>query len=169
MTFAMSGMELPDRYHKDMLQLLARDAHTLFAYWEVSDRKRWLCAQHLECDWGALLKGLRLYDVSAIYFNGSNAHRQINALTPPEAGNWYFHGLQAGATYLADFGVYTPEGQFVPLLRSLPAATPVDRPAGWGAPLQPVVPEARAAGRAGRIMPHDFENFNAYANVSEMR
>lgn len=164
-TIRTTGYELPDRYEKDMLQLMVRDAHTLHVYWEISNRKRWLCSQHFECDWGILPKVLRVYDVTAIYFNGSNANRWFDIETTPEARSWYIQPVQAGTTYLVDYGVYTIEHQFVPLLRSNAALTPRDSEAPWGEPLQPTVPEVRGEQPLqSRIMPHFFENFNAYSN-----
>ncbi|AEI39348.1 hypothetical protein PM3016_661 [Paenibacillus mucilaginosus 3016] len=161
----VSGFELPERYHQDRLQLLVQGPHTLFTYWEVSNRKRWLCSQHFACDYGALPKTLRIYDVTAVYFNGNNANGFRELGTTPEASSWYIHGVQAGTTYMADFGISTPEGQFVPLLRSNAVMTPRDSAAGWGAPLVSTVPEVREPGVIHvPIRPHDFENFNAYSN-----
>ncbi|MDF2959900.1 MAG: hypothetical protein K0S39_1635 [Paenibacillus sp.] len=160
-----TGYELPDRYEKDMLQLLVRDAHTLYVYWEISNRKRWLCSQHFECDFGLLPKILRIYDVTAIYFNGSNANRYSDIQTTPEATNWYIHQAAANTTYMIDLGTYTIDGQFVPMLRSNAAATPRDQAAPWGEPIQPVVPEVHHGNPVHqRIQPHFFENFNAYSN-----
>ncbi|MCZ8523827.1 MULTISPECIES: DUF4912 domain-containing protein [Paenibacillus] len=161
----LSGYEIPGRYHHDRIQLLTQGPHTLFTYWEVSNRKRWLCSQHFQSDYGALATSLRIYDVTAVYFNGHNAHgfRQIE--TMPGASSWYIHEVEAGTVYIADFGISTPEGQFIPLLRSNAVMTPRDRPAGWGAPLVSTVEEVREPGRVhGLLRPHDFENFNAYSN-----
>ncbi|MFB6364377.1 DUF4912 domain-containing protein [Paenibacillus elgii] len=158
-----SGFELPDRYEKDLLHLMVRDAHTLFVYWEVGNRKRWLCSQHFECDWGVLPKVLRVYDVTGVYFNGNNAHRHFDIETTPEADRWYIYGVSADTVWTVDFGVYTIRRQFVPLLRSGAVRTPRDSAAPWGAPLQPTVPEAQESGKTpARIRPYDFENFSAY-------
>lgn len=148
----LEGYETPEAFRKDMLRLLVRDARTLYAYWEVSDRKKWLAAQHFECDYGQLPKALRIYDVTHVLFDGHNANRSTDIELTPEADNWYIRGLDAGAVYIADLGVYTWERQFVPLLRSNVAHTPRDCPVGWGQPLVPVVPEA-AAPRPHRYIP----------------
>ncbi|MDQ1911712.1 DUF4912 domain-containing protein [Paenibacillus sp. GD4] len=164
-TARITWYELPDRYHKDMLRLMVRDAHTLHVYWEISNRRRWLCSQHFECDWSELPKVLRVYDVTAIYFHGHNANRFFDIQATPEATSWYIGPVQANSTYMVDYGVRTPEGQFVPLLRSNAVMTPRDGEAPWGEPLQPTVPEVRGPEPVtGRIMPHFFENFGAYSN-----
>ncbi|CAG7626992.1 hypothetical protein PAESOLCIP111_02870 [Paenibacillus solanacearum] len=158
-----SGCELPDRYEKDLLHVMVQGPRTLYAYWEVSNRKRWLCSQHFECDYGVLPKVLRIYDVTTVYFNGHNANGYFDIETTPDAGSWYIHGLIPGAVYLADLGVYTLERQFVPLLRAAPAQTPRDAEAPWGAPIVPVAPQVQHQA-VGRMAPMDFENFNLYSN-----
>lgn len=162
-----SGFELPDRYEKDMLHLMVQGPHTLHVYWEISNRKRWLCSQHFECDYGTLPKVLRVYDVTAVYFNGHNANGFFDIETTPEAASWYIRDVNAGAVYTVDLGVYTLERQFVPLLRSNPAQTPRNYEAPWSAPIVPAVQVEQSMGDGyGRIAPHDFENFNAYANCT---
>ncbi|UJF34394.1 DUF4912 domain-containing protein [Paenibacillus hexagrammi] len=157
-----ASFEVPDRYNKDLLHLMVRDAHTLYVYWEISDRRRWLVAQHFECDYGMMPKVLRLYDITDTYFNGSNAHWHRDTLTTPEANNWYLQGLQADRTYVVDIGTYTWDHQFIPLLRSGCAATPKDTEAVWGEPIRGVVPQAQAAHVHSRIVPQLFENLQPY-------
>jgi hypothetical protein len=163
----VSGYEVPDRYQKDLLHVMVRDAHTLYVYWEVSNRKRWLVAQHFECDWGLMPKVLRVYDVTSIYFNGNNANSYYDIQVTPEADNWYIHQVHANATYIVDFGTYTIHRQFIPLLRSNAAATPRDSEAPWGEPIVSAVPEVMKGRVSHRIQPHFFENFNAYVNAAK--
>ncbi|WP_245954324.1 DUF4912 domain-containing protein [Paenibacillus flagellatus] len=155
----LAGYEPPDAYRKDTLRLMVRDAHTLYAYWEITDRKKWLASQHFQCDWSQLPKVLRLYDVTYITFNGHNANRVLDIELTPEAQDWYATGLGAGAVYMADLGVYTWERQFVPFLRSDPVRTPRDCPAGWGEPIVAVVPEASRSHSTSYIPPYDLEHF----------
>ncbi|MFD0697925.1 DUF4912 domain-containing protein [Paenibacillus sp. GCM10027628] len=159
----LAGLELPDRYHKDLLHLMIVDAHTLYVYWEISNRRRWLVSQHFECDYGAMPKVLRVYDVTCLYFNGSNAHSYRDVTTTPEASNWFLRDLGADRTYVVDIGIYSWEREFIPLLRSNCAATPKSAEAIWGEPLRSVVPEALADPIANRIQPHFFENIQVYS------
>ncbi|OPH48828.1 DUF4912 domain-containing protein [Paenibacillus ferrarius] len=154
--------EVPDRYHKDLLHLMAVSADSLYVYWEISDRRRWLLSQHFECDYGDMPKVIRLYDVTHMYFDGGNAHAYWDVVTTPEATNWYLHGLKANRTYLADMGTYTWEHEYIPLLRSNCIVTPRDSEAVWGEPLQTVVPEAQAEQVSQRIRPSFFENIQTY-------
>lgn len=161
----LEGYETPSAYRKDRLRLLVRDARTLHAYWEVSDRRKWLTAQHFECDYGQLPKVLRMYDVTYVLFNGHNANRIIDIDLTPEADNWYINELDAGAVYTADLGVYTWERQFIPLLRSNVVQTPRDCPAGWGQPLVPVVAEASVPHPKAYIPPYALEHFAPYRST----
>ncbi|WP_438444591.1 DUF4912 domain-containing protein [Gorillibacterium sp. sgz5001074] len=162
------GYEVHDRLNKDLLQLMAVDAHTLYVYWEVSDRKRWMASQHFGCDWGTLPKVIRLYDVTCVMFNGSNDNGHFDIETNPESSSWYMHNLNANATYIADFGVYTWERQFIPLLRSAPVITPRDYSAVYGEPILPVIEEARdGIHRGRRIMPRFHENFSIYEEYAK--
>lgn len=161
----LTGYELHVPYGKDQLQLMPRDAHTLYVYWEVSDRRKWLTAQHFQCDWGQLPKVLRVYDVTSVYFHGSNANSYFDIETTPEAINWYIPGLQANTTYLIDYGVYTWERQFVPLLRSNAVTTSRDTAADWGEPLVAVSEHLPGEHARHRIPPHLFEHFQPYMPV----
>lgn len=155
--------ELPDRYDKDLLHLMVRDPHTLFVYWEIGNRRRWLTAQHFGCDWHVMPKVLRVYDVTGVYFNGSNSNGCFDIETTPEANNWYIHGVRAAATYVVDFGTYTWHRQFVPLLRSNFAATANDRPPAFGEPVVAAWPAIHPYGQ--RVAPRWFENFATMADI----
>ncbi|MEW9699831.1 DUF4912 domain-containing protein [Paenibacillus sp. SI8] len=159
----MAQFEVRDRYHKDLLHLMGVDAHTLFVYWEISNRRRWLVSQHFECDYDVMPKVLRVYDVTCILFNGSNAHSYRDVITLPEADSWYVRQLQPDRTYLIDIGTYTWEQEFVPLFRSNCAATPRDTMAAWDDTLRHTVPEAASAPASHRIAPHFFEPIQAYS------
>jgi hypothetical protein len=158
-----NARELPDRYEKDLLHLMVRDAHTLYVYWEISNRKRWLAAQHFGCDWHVLPKVLRVYDVTSVYFNGSNSNGYFDIETKPESNNWYIHGVKAGATYMVDFGTYSIHRQFIPLLRSNFMATPRDSAPNFGEPIVAAWPVSHLYGE--RVQPHLFENFATLAQI----
>ncbi|NRF90417.1 DUF4912 domain-containing protein [Paenibacillus frigoriresistens] len=159
----IAGFEVPDRYNKDILHLMIVDAHSLYVYWEISDRRKWLVSQHFECGYESMPKVIRLYDVTSLYFNGNNAHGFWDVTMTSEANNWYLHHLGAGRTYLVDIGTYTWEREFIPLLRSNCVVTPKDAETKWGEPVQKVVPEAEAERIYNRIKPYFFENILAYS------
>ncbi|MBB3108589.1 hypothetical protein FHS18_000617 [Paenibacillus phyllosphaerae] len=157
--------ELPERYEKDLLQLMARDAHTLYVYWEISNRRRWLAAQHFQTDWHNLPKVLRVYDVTNVYFNGNNANGYFDIETTPESCSWYINGAGAGATYMVDFGTYTWNRQFVPLVRSNFVALPRATAPAYGEPVVAAWPTVHPYGQ--RVLPHLFENIQTLAQIKK--
>lgn len=162
------GYEVHDRLNKDLIGLMAVDAHTLFAYWEVSDRKRWMASQHFGCDWGALPKVIRVYDVTYVHFNGNNDNAHFDIETTPESGSWYIQSVNANSSYTVDYGVYTWEKQFIPFLRSQTVVTPRDYPAAYGEPILPVIEEATdGINRGRRLMPRFHENFAIYQEYAK--
>jgi uncharacterized protein len=162
------GYEVHSRLNKDSLELMPVDAHTLFVYWEVSDRKRWMASQHFGCDWGQLTKVIRVYDVSSVFFNGSNANGFFDIETTAEANNWYIKPVSANTSYTVDLGVYTWERQFVPLLRSKAVITPRDYQAAYGEPIISALAEAMdGLNRGRRIMPRFHENFKIYEEYAK--
>jgi uncharacterized protein len=162
-SISASGFEVPSKYGSDKLHLMVRDASSLYTYWEISDRRRWLTARHFECDWNAVPKALRVYNVTGILFNGHNAHSFFELADLSDASDWFVHGVAAGSTYIVDYGVLTPHRQFIPLLRSNSAMTPANQEAPWGAPIIPILEEYQDRTLPiTRITPRYYENFAPY-------
>jgi hypothetical protein len=110
--------ELPEAYGRDTLTLLVRDPWWLFAYWEIPEDRLWHA-------WGRLGVSaeesdliLRLSDVSNILFDGTNAHWSADFSVYNRVGRWHLEANRPGASFLAELGVKTRDGRFLPLLRS---------------------------------------------------
>lgn len=104
--------------------LMAQSPGTLFCYWEVSSQKINATLHHLNEDWCSLEKKIRIYDITAIFFRGDNAHRYQEFSLPVSYTEWFFYHLIPNRTYCVDIGVVTEDGNFFPLLRSNPIDTP---------------------------------------------
>lgn len=98
--------------------LLVKEAKTLYVYWEVSDLRKSLIAQHFCLDWVHLPFFLQVYDVTDIMFNGHNANSSRKMQVHPLSDNWYVHDVLPRRRYLVDFGTTTLEGHFFTILRS---------------------------------------------------
>jgi hypothetical protein len=107
----------------DTLCLLVRNPTTLYAYWELSERKRSLVDQHYNADWRELQPTLRLYDVTGLSFDGS-ASGTIRQYRLEGRDSCYVGELEADRAYVADLGIWNRYGQFIPLLRSNTVHTP---------------------------------------------
>ncbi len=70
---------------------------------------------------------LRLYDVSDIIFNGSNAHHMHSFKVPTNSHYWFVKGLRRNRSYICEIGFLTEQQSFFPLLRSNPIHTPYEQ------------------------------------------
>lgn len=119
--------ELPRSYGVDRLVLLVRDPYWLYAYWEVSaTRMEEISAKYGPHVWNASRAVLRVYDVTGINFNGSNANSFFDCSLNEHADSWHINVPGANRTYCVDMGRLFPDGTFVTILRSNFATTPRD-------------------------------------------
>ena len=120
--------ELPSEYGKDMIVLQVRDPWWLHAYWEV----RAGTLKRLKDEFLALFdtarKALRVYDVSFIDFNGSNAHRYFDIELTRDCLNWYIDTGATGRSWCVDLGLKLSDGRFITIARSNTVTTPLDGP-----------------------------------------
>ena len=107
--------DLPVRYGVDRLVILVRDPWWVYAWWELTDVNltggRDALGTH-----GDLV--LRMYDVSAIDWDGANHHSHFDIEIGDLAGNWYIEVGKPGASYVAEIGLRAADGRFLALLRS---------------------------------------------------
>lgn len=118
--------ELPSGYGDNKIVILARDPHWVFAYWEITADKK----MDIECQagarWDVLKKVLRVYEISGVEFNGSNANGHFDIIVTPESNSWYIHVGKPDKSWCVDLGVITPDGRFILIARSNIVATPRD-------------------------------------------
>lgn len=108
----------------DRLAALHRNPHTLFAYWEVSSRRRNLISRHFSHPWETLSLFLRANDVTDLRFSGENAHWTRFLAVSHQTDCEYIRDLPPNRRYVVDFGLLLASGQFFAVLRSPPVATP---------------------------------------------
>lgn len=112
---------LPAEYGQEQISLLARDPDTVFGYWEVPQER-------IERERSRLGKDsrlcIRIYDVTGVRFNGSNATSFIDQEVYERIGSWYFHLKRPAHSFCADLGLRTPDGRFHTITRSGVIATP---------------------------------------------
>ncbi|OIJ16100.1 hypothetical protein BKP35_03720 [Anaerobacillus arseniciselenatis] len=108
----------------DKCVLMTQSPYILYCYWEISNRKKILLEQHLNGKWNNLQKVLRLYDITAIHFNGHNAHRYVDYPLFEHCLEYFLKEVTPHRTYCVDVGVETKSGVFFSIVRSNSAATP---------------------------------------------
>ncbi|MFH1201819.1 MAG: DUF4912 domain-containing protein [Candidatus Omnitrophota bacterium] len=119
--------ELPAGYDKDRIVLQTRDPWWLHTYWEVSE-STWTRLRHeLREQFLTAKKALRVYDVTNINFDGTNANRYFDIDINVEANNWYIDTSGPGRSWIVDFGLKI-DNRFITIVRSNCAFTPLDGP-----------------------------------------
>jgi len=118
----------PDYYGRTETVLMVVHPFLLFAYWEVTPES---CRQAHET-MGPEIDGaraiLRMYDISLIHFDGTNAHQVFDIDIGLEARGWYLPIWTADKSYCADLGFLARTGRFQPISRSNVIQTPRSTP-----------------------------------------
>jgi hypothetical protein len=109
---------LPKSYGETKLVILPRDPFWFYAYWEVKPEtinslKSTLADKYSKSTWV-----LRVYDITDVNFDGTNAHKYFDLGINYESDNWYVNVKDANRSWLADLGLVTHEGEFVLVARS---------------------------------------------------
>ena len=120
--------ELSDSYGKDKIVLQVRDPWWLHAYWEVTESALDRLKGELKEGFWSAKCILRVYDVSLIILNGSNAHRFFDIEVGTEAHNWYIDTVDPGKSWCVDFGLRLSDGRFITIVRSNTVSAPIAGP-----------------------------------------
>ncbi|MBF0254635.1 MAG: DUF4912 domain-containing protein [Candidatus Omnitrophica bacterium] len=115
-------ISLPESYGTPRLVLLPRDPYWVHAYWELSpgDRTRFTLKEKGKSS--ALW--LRIYDVTGLEFDGTNALRVFEYEVSPGMESWYAGIPKDNLSLVAEVGPKSEKGVFAPLLRSNEVRTP---------------------------------------------
>lgn len=120
--------DLPAKYGKDMLVLQVRDPRWIHSYWELTDKTLGRLRSELKGDFAKARRVLRVYDVSSINFDGTNAHRFFDIRINDFAQSWYIDTGSPGRSWCVDLGLLLENGRFITILRSNTVETPLDGP-----------------------------------------
>ncbi|MGC8954836.1 MAG: DUF4912 domain-containing protein [Fervidobacterium sp.] len=117
-------LTLPETYNKNKLVAMPVNPYWIHFYWDLSgDNQSLLRSKEV------LRVVLRVYDVTYIEFDGTNAHRTFEILIDPfNMKNYYVNVPTTGAHYLGEIGYYDTEGQYKVLIRSNLCKTPTNAP-----------------------------------------
>lgn len=119
--------DLPYHYDRDKIVLLVRDPWWLYSYWDVRDATVGRFTHEIGDDFHNARRILRIYDVTDIIFNGSNAHRFFDIYINEHVRTWYIDTAEPGRSWCVDYGLLLADGRFIMIMRSNVAQTP---PAG---------------------------------------
>lgn len=113
--------DLPSNYGDNLIYLMVRDPHWIYAYWELQKDYVEGSRESLGGSWGEICTVLRVYDVTDsqsepayqdLYLGGITDHWHINAV--PDR------------SYFVEIGLLHKDGRFLALARSNPVLMPRD-------------------------------------------
>jgi hypothetical protein len=132
--------ELPSQYGQDKIVVQVRDPWWIHAYWEITPDTFNRLKQELQDTFFKAKRTLRLYDISHIIFDGTNAHRLFDIEITPVANNWYIDTGGPGRSWCVDLGLLLPDGRFKTIVRSNTVTTPIEGPS-WITDEEWMIPE----------------------------
>ncbi|OEU46777.1 MAG: hypothetical protein BBJ60_07795 [Desulfobacterales bacterium S7086C20] len=104
--------------------LLPVDPYLVHVYWEVNskeiDRARYLLGDTYESSQALL----RFYDVTNVFFDGTNANSSFDVKIDLESKSWYVRLWVPDKSYVVELGYRTTDGSFFSLAQSNTARTP---------------------------------------------
>ncbi|MFA5859911.1 MAG: DUF4912 domain-containing protein [Elusimicrobiota bacterium] len=110
---------LPSEYGETLMVVMARDPFWMFSYWEIANDKRDEFKKRFGDNvWFNSQLTLRVYDITDVEFNGSNAHSSFDVPINNHTDNWYINVNQANRDYILELGIKIHDGTFVPIVRS---------------------------------------------------
>lgn len=121
---SLESCELPSGYNSTYITLIARDPYWLYAYWEIAPNAFSDLRNRIGDEINRCVYVLRIYDVSCIDFNGTNANSWFDIETGPSATNWYINLWKDGVSCCVEFGLRAPDGRFFSFARSNFVHTP---------------------------------------------
>jgi hypothetical protein len=121
---AINKEGLPASYGDTKAVLLPRDPVWIYIYWEISQNMKDSLAGKFGADFNPSSTVLRIYDVTDIQFDGSNAHRYFDVAVNGSALSWYVNVGEFNRSWCADVGYILKNGTFVAVARSNSAIMP---------------------------------------------
>ena len=140
--------ELPETYGRDEVEILSKDPHWYFIYWEVTDGGLAQARQQLGLGATDGRLVLRVFVTTSVAGHSAREHREIRDLhLHNHHGKKYLESPKAGAHLRAAVGLLSAEGLFSPIAQSQPLRLPPTQPSTetaveW-AHVQPVVGDGK--------------------------
>ena len=114
---------LTHEYGSERMALMARDPYMAFSYWELPQAR--LEKEKAWFGWDSKLC-VRVYDVTGVLFDGTNATAFFDQEVYDRVGSWYFEFGRPMHSFCADLGLLAPNGRFLTMIRSNAVTMPRD-------------------------------------------
>jgi len=114
---------LPHEYGEERMALMARDPYLAYGYWELPQSR--LEKEKALFGWDSRLC-VRVYDVTGVQGDVSNATAYFDQEVHDRVGDWYFDFGRPAHSFRAELGLLAPDGRFLSILRSPVVTMPRD-------------------------------------------
>lgn len=114
---SLEKASLPQNYYQTYVTLLSKEPYVLYAYWEIHGDDVDEIKKQIGHDADSAAYTLRVYDVTLLDFNGTNANYWFD-LDELHMNHRYISVGSDDATYVCEIGLRTKSGQFYSLARS---------------------------------------------------
>ena len=112
-------------FQQDELTLMVKNDHTIYAYWNLSERKKRMIELHFRKPLEELATTMKIYDKTEYSCNGQNEQRSILLRIPPNVRHLFITDMEPNRSYLAQYGVISNDSQkFFSLFQSTVIKTP---------------------------------------------
>lgn len=118
--------ELPSSYGDNKIVLMVRDPHWAYVYWEINNNRVAEARRKLQSIFDQSRLILRVYDVTSIDFDGTNAPSSFDIEIPDLLGNWYVNLGSPNHAFCVEIGYRKPDGGIFTLSRSNRITSPRD-------------------------------------------
>jgi len=116
---------LPPNYGVTRCVLLVRDPYWIYAYWEVAEEHIDKIKKNIPEDQVSSAKFvLRIYDITLVDFNGSNANFSFDIEPTTYTNSWHIKLFHDCGSFVGEIGLKTSDGKFFALIRSNYVQTP---------------------------------------------
>jgi uncharacterized protein len=109
-----------DKTYKEDQYLVSRlvEDYKIASFWKIAPWQKQLVTSYFNIDLNQRYVVFRIYDVTDIIFNGSNAHSVFEFQLPENKTYWIIKGIKPGRSYVTEVGYRLDQHQFFPILRS---------------------------------------------------
>jgi hypothetical protein len=110
--------DLPKTYNETKIVILPQDPIWIYTYWEISEDTVKKTAEYHGENFDSYNVVIRVYDITGIDFDGSNAHRYFDINVHPLALSWYINVGEYNRSWCVDICYILQNGDFVTIARS---------------------------------------------------
>ena len=109
---------LPSNYGDTKAVMLPRDPIWIYIYWEISKNTIEQIKSKYGHDFDPSNLTARVYDVTDVNFDGSNANKYFDISVNPNAMSWYINAGEFNRSWCVDIGYTLKNGEFITVART---------------------------------------------------